>query len=139
MTSLFSPILRCFIVAVYMTYKSLFPEIAIYPKIKPDSPFSTSLQTVWSHLKTFTALLLCRLSGCTSTPLKQETRNCSKFPVCKLVLVHPDDALQECCNPQIIIALNNFLTTLSGISRTETSIILDIPRKPNSIIILLFT
>ena len=40
---------------------------------------------------------------------------------------------------------NNYWTRLSGISRiieitlTEASIILDIPRKPNSIIILLFT
>ena len=51
MTSLFSPILRCFIVAVYMTYKFLFEQKPFLQKLNPIYPFSTFLQTVWSHLK----------------------------------------------------------------------------------------
>ena len=67
------------------------------------------------NIKTLAALFVHVLSGFTSTPL--QTRNlkfntalghCSAVPravlnflflVCTLMLVNPENALQECCNP----------------------------------------
>ena len=63
------------------------------------------------NIKTFAALFVRVLSDLQALVYKQETRNLtlhSATPcavlnflllVCKRVLVNPDNALQECCNP----------------------------------------
>ena len=63
------------------------------------------------NIKTFAALFVRVLSDLQALVYKQETRNLTLhsatpravfnflFLVCKLVLVNPDNALQECCNP----------------------------------------
>ena len=48
------------------------------------------------NFKTFSALFVRALSGLQALVHEQETR--SKL-VRELVLVNPDNALQECCNP----------------------------------------
>ena len=55
------------------------------------------------NIKTFAALFVGVLLHLQALVYKQETRNLTVlnflFLVCKLVLVNPDNALQECCNP----------------------------------------
>ena len=63
------------------------------------------------NIKTFSALFVRALSGLQALVHKQETRNLTLneaapravlnflFLVRELVLVNPDNALQECCNP----------------------------------------
>ena len=63
------------------------------------------------NIKTFSALFVHALSGLQALVHEQETRNLTlheaqpsavlnfEFLVRELVLVNPDNALQECCNP----------------------------------------
>ena len=55
------------------------------------------------NIRTLAALFVRVLSDLQALVYKQETRNSTllnfSFLVCKLVLVNPDNALQECCNP----------------------------------------
>ena len=63
------------------------------------------------NIKTFATLFVCVLLDLQALVYKQETRNLTLhsarpravlnffFLVCKLVLVNPNNSLQECCNP----------------------------------------
>ena len=91
--------------SLFFSCEYKYVELKLYPRIVWFKEQSGNFQRLLKlNIKTFSALFVHALSGLQALVHEEETRNLTLkflFLVRELVLVNPNNALQECCNPSI--------------------------------------